>query len=107
MTMTDVRPARSGPQYQRSTDAHSAPRPSAKLAASALENEVLASLALLLFSCAVAAGYARVFAGWQFLDDFFVMAVVGPCAAFALRRLAMPATSETVWRAIARAKGAG
>lgn len=96
MTMTDVRsPAPSGPNYQQTSNSSAVRRPSPKLAASALENEVLATLGLLLFSVAVAAGYARVFAGWQFLDDFVVMAVVGHGAGFALRRLAVPA-----WAAI-------
>ena len=92
MTMTDPRPPTApGPHYQDPRSAGNVQRPSSKLAASALENEVLATLGLLLFSCAVAAGFARVFAGWQFIDDFVVMAVVGHGAGFALRRLSVPA----------------
>lgn len=56
----------------------------------ALSTELIATIALAAFSIAVAAGYARVFSGWQFLDDFIVLAVVGHGIGFLTRRLRLP-----------------
>ena len=55
-----------------------------------ISSELIATVAITLFSIAVAAGFARVFAGWQFLDDFIVMAVIGHGLSFVLRRLHVP-----------------
>jgi hypothetical protein len=55
-----------------------------------ISSELIATVAITLFSIAVAAGFARVFAGWQFLDDFIVMAVIGHGLSFVLRRLRVP-----------------
>ena len=45
-----------------------------------------AALPLSLFSVMVAAGFARVFAGWQWLDNLLVLVVIGHGVSFALRR---------------------
>jgi transglutaminase-like putative cysteine protease len=45
-----------------------------------------ASIPLALFSVMVAAGFARVFAGWQWLDNLLVLVVIGHGISFALRR---------------------
>lgn len=55
-----------------------------------ISSELIATVAMTLFSIAVAAGFARVFAGWQFLDNFIAMAVLGHGLGFALRRLRVP-----------------
>jgi len=52
--------------------------------------ELIATIAMTLFSIAVAAGFARVFRGWQFLDGFIAMAVIGHGLSFVLRRLRVP-----------------
>ena len=53
-------------------------------------DDLIASAAVLLFSLAVAAGFARVFAGWDFFDDLAVIAVVGHGASLGLRRARIP-----------------
>jgi len=55
-----------------------------------VSSELIATIALALFSIAVAAGFARVFGGWQFLDNFIAMAVIGHGLGFVLRRLRVP-----------------
>ncbi|MCU0261327.1 MAG: DUF3488 and transglutaminase-like domain-containing protein [Ilumatobacteraceae bacterium] len=57
--------------------------------------EVLASLALTAFSIAVAAGFARVFTGWDFLPGLVAIAVVGHLLALAFRRIGV-----TAWVAV-------
>lgn len=49
--------------------------------------DLSAALVLASFSGVVAAGFARVFAGWQFLDNLLVIVVVGHGAGLLLRRL--------------------
>lgn len=63
---------------------------SALAPASAFGTELISSIALTAFSIAVAAGFARVFSGWQFLDDFVVLAVAGHGFGFLTRRLRIP-----------------
>jgi transglutaminase-like putative cysteine protease len=55
-----------------------------------VSSELIATIALALFSIAVAAGFARVFGGWQFLNVFIAMAVIGHGLSFVLRRLRVP-----------------
>jgi transglutaminase-like putative cysteine protease len=55
-----------------------------------VSSELIATVAMALFSIAVAAGFARVFGGWQFFDNFIAMAVIGHGLGFALRRLRIP-----------------
>ena len=55
-----------------------------------VSSELIATIAMTLFSIAVAAGFARVFRGWQFLDGFIAMAVIGHGLSFVLRRLRVP-----------------
>ncbi len=55
-----------------------------------LASDVSATVPLALFSLAVAAGFARVFSGWQFFDNLFVIVVVGHGVGLALRRLRLP-----------------
>ena len=52
-------------------------------------SDVGATTAVAAFSLAVAAGYARVFSGWDFLRDMIVVIVVGHGAGLLLRRLAI------------------
>jgi transglutaminase-like putative cysteine protease len=60
--------------------------------------DLSASSALALYSAAVAAGFARVFSGWDFLDNLLVIVLVGHGSSLILRRLhvsawlAVPAT---------------
>ncbi|MDG0975242.1 DUF3488 and transglutaminase-like domain-containing protein [Ilumatobacter sp.] len=65
------------------------PPPSASVRAG-LTTELLASIALTSFSIAVAAGYARVFTGWDFFGDLVVLALSGHAFGFATRRLRLP-----------------
>ena len=51
---------------------------------------MLATLGLALFSLVVAAGFARVFAGWDFFDNLAVIVVVGHGLGLAARRLGLP-----------------
>jgi transglutaminase-like putative cysteine protease len=92
MTITDERthePTHEPGQYTEApatpTAAASAPGPDP-----ALSTELIASIALTSFSIAVAAGFARVFSGWQFLDNFVVLAVAGHGVGFLTRRLRIP-----------------
>jgi transglutaminase-like putative cysteine protease len=55
-----------------------------------VSSELIATIAMALFSIAVAAGFARVFGGWQFLDGFIAMAVIGHGLSFVLRRFRVP-----------------
>ena len=55
-----------------------------------VSSELIATVAMALFSIAVAAGFARVFGGWPFFDNFIAMAVIGHGLGFALRRLRVP-----------------
>jgi transglutaminase-like putative cysteine protease len=60
--------------------------------------DLSASSALALYSVAVAAGFARVFSGWDFLDNLLVIVLVGHGSSLIMRRLrvsawvAVPAT---------------
>lgn len=56
-------------------------------ATSTVSRELVATAALALFSLVVAANFARVFSGWEFLPDLVVIVVIGHFGAFALRRL--------------------
>ncbi len=60
-----------------------------------LERDVAASVAVAAFSVAVAAGFARVFSGWDFLSDLIVVVVVGHGVGLVMRRL-----SVSAWLAI-------
>ncbi len=55
-----------------------------------MASDVVASVALAAFSVAVAAGFARVFAGWEFFDNLLVLVVVGHGAGLLLRRAQLP-----------------
>ena len=55
-----------------------------------LTTELLASIALTGFSIAVAAGYARVFTGWDFFGDLVVLTLSGHAFGFVARRLRLP-----------------
>ncbi len=55
-----------------------------------LYSDAMASAAVALFSAAVAAGYARVFAGWEFFDNMLVLVVLGHGVGLVLRRLRVP-----------------
>ncbi len=52
--------------------------------------DIIATLALTVYSIVVAAGFSRVFSGWEFLDNLILIAVVGHGVAFALRVLRTP-----------------
>jgi hypothetical protein len=56
--------------------------------------DLIASGALFLYSVAVAAGFARVFSGWDFFDNLVAVALLGHAAGLLLRRLRVP-----VWAA--------
>jgi transglutaminase-like putative cysteine protease len=67
-----------------------------------------ATLAVAAFSVAVAAGFARVFSGWQFLPDLVAIVIVGHGAGLLLRRLrvngwiAVPLTAVALaWTVVA------
>lgn len=55
-----------------------------------LSSDLLATLALTVYSIVVAAGFARVFSGWDFLDNLIVIALVGHGVALALRLSRIP-----------------
>lgn len=55
-----------------------------------LAEELAAAVPLALYSAAVAAGFARVFAGWQFFDNLLVLVVVGHGLSLLLRRFRVP-----------------
>ncbi len=94
--MTDARPSAPAPPPdggRRGPVADHRERPTATATAvddPALMTELIATIALTAFSIAVAAGYARVFSGWQFFDNFVVLAVVGHGTGFVGRRLRIP-----------------
>jgi transglutaminase-like putative cysteine protease len=52
-----------------------------------LERDVAATLAVTLYSLAVALGFARVFSGWEFMADLAIVVVLGHATSFVLRRL--------------------
>ncbi len=54
-----------------------------------LERDIAASLAVAAFSLAVAAGFARVFSGWDFMTDLVVVVVVGHGTGLVVRRLSL------------------
>lgn len=56
-----------------------------------LTMDIAASVALALYSVSVAAGFARVFSGWDWLDNLIVLVVVGHGSALVLRRLGVAA----------------
>lgn len=55
-----------------------------------LSADLAAAGALFLYSVAVAAGFARVFSGWEFFDNLVFIAFVGHGLALALRRARVP-----------------
>lgn len=55
-----------------------------------IASDVVATAALLLYSAVVAAGFVRVFSGWEFFDNLLVVAIGGHGVAFVLRRLRTP-----------------
>ncbi len=52
--------------------------------------DLVATMALALYSFVAALGLARVFADWQFLSDIVVVVLVGHGTSFVLRRLGVP-----------------
>ncbi len=60
-------------------------------AARPLEADLIASGALAIYSTAVVAGFARVFAGWHFLDELLPIVLVGHGGGLLLRRRRIPA----------------
>lgn len=55
-----------------------------------LARDIGATLAVVAFSVAVAAGYARVFSGWGFMNDLVVVVLVGHGVGLVVRRFALP-----------------
>ena len=51
------------------------------------ERDATATLAITAYSLVVAAGFARVFSGWQFMVDLALLVVVGHATSLLLRRL--------------------
>jgi transglutaminase-like putative cysteine protease len=51
-----------------------------------IERDATATLALALYSTAVAVGFARVFSGWDFLGDLMLLVIVGHGLSFVMRR---------------------
>ncbi len=83
---------RTGPGSRRPRRAEPARRAGRRTApanapAKSLTSDVLATIGLAVFSLAVAAGFARVFAGWNFFDNLAVLVVVGHGVGLAARRL--------------------
>ena len=72
-----------------------------------LERDIAASLAVAAFSIAVAGGFARVFSGWDFMNDLVVVVIVGHGVGLVMRRLslsswlAVPAVAVALVLAIA------
>ncbi len=58
--------------------------------AKSLTSDVLATVGLVLFSAVVAAGFARVFTGWDFFDGLLVLVLVGHGTGLVTRRVGMP-----------------
>ncbi len=54
-----------------------------------LERDVAASFAVAAFSIAVAAGFARVFSGWDFMTDLVAVVAVGHGVGLVVRRLSL------------------
>ena len=52
-----------------------------------LERDFAATVALTIYSLAVAAGMARVFSGWRFMSDLGLLVVIGHGTSLLLRRL--------------------
>jgi transglutaminase-like putative cysteine protease len=52
-----------------------------------IDRDLAATAALAGYSLVVAAGFARVFSGWEFMWDLAVLVVLGHGASFAMRRL--------------------
>jgi transglutaminase-like putative cysteine protease len=98
MTLTDVRQPEPAPNRRQTESWSQAPQRAVKpqprtaepLLDPAIASELIATVGLMLFSIAVAAGYARVFAGWQFFDNFIALAVIGHGFGFVARRLRVP-----------------
>ncbi len=65
-------------------------QPTTETTDASLADDALATAALLAFSLVVAAGFARVFSGWDFFDNLAVVAVVGHAVSLLLRRLRLP-----------------
>ena len=84
-TMSDARPRgqTAGPSRPPTAGRHAT-------ADHTLASDVSATVPLLLYSVAVAAGFARVFSGWQFFDNLVVIVVVGHGMGLLLRRLRVP-----------------
>lgn len=59
-------------------------------ASRAIATEIGASAALMLYSIAVAAGFTRVFSGWEFFDNLLAVVVVGHSLALVLRVTHVP-----------------
>ena len=96
------RPSTSGSQH--STGPGRPPPAHEPLIDPQVSSELIATIAMALFSIAVATGFARVFGGWQFLNGFIAMAVIGHGLSFVLRRLRVPGllavpilTAAMVW----------
>lgn len=51
-----------------------------------IERDATATVALAVYSLMVAAGFARVFSGWDFMADLALLVILGHGASFALRR---------------------
>ncbi len=66
------------------------PKPDRRTGQPPLERDIGATLAVIAFSVAVAAGYARVFSGWGFMNDLVVVVIVGHGVGLVVRRLALP-----------------
>ncbi len=66
-------------------------RPPGERPAKSFTSDLLASSGLVLFALAVAAGFARVFPGWGFFDDFAVIAIVGHGSGLVARRFRVAA----------------
>ena len=87
MTDTITRPS-TPPVEVRSAPQRAAPAPSPET--HTLLDDLVATTALTVFTLAVAAGFARVFSGWEFFDDLAVVAVAGHGASLVMRRLRLP-----------------
>jgi transglutaminase-like putative cysteine protease len=53
--------------------------------------DLAATVGMIAYAVAVAAGFSRVFVGWDFLGDLVIIAVVGHGVSYLLRRLRVPA----------------
>ena len=89
MTLLDTRPEPPAAVAAPTPASRPAPDPRSGLDP-AIGTELIATVALTAFSVAVAAGFARVFSGWQFFDNFVVLAVVGHGFGFITRRVRVP-----------------